>query len=338
LIPIYVAGVNTGLARLAGEVCEGFHVHPFHTLRYLREVILPAIDEGGRKIKTEKQKTKISVSAFVATNPRGEAARPSRVLRLHAVLPPVVSCTGRDGRKLSARLRKWSEMPMLISDEMLNESYRDRWIGPPRIKKRYDDVNRLTLYIRSCRARDGCRELPRPVSEERADFCIFCEIIIGRAEASRVHEDEICVAFMDIQPVTPGHVLVVPKVHAASLAELPPRTGGRMFQAAQRIASALAGSGVKCEGVNLFLADGEAAGQDVFHVHLHVIPRFNGDVSVSLPPSTGINRTGRNWTGSPARSGPDCRLKDDTLPASSKSRRLAIHARSVRRRPAARTR
>ncbi len=82
---------------------------------------------------------------------------------------------------------------------------------------------------------------------------------------------------MDIQPVNAGHVLVVPDDHAASLAELPEDAGARLFRTAQKVAAALYGSGLRCEGVNLLLADGEAAGQDVFHVHLHVIPRFEGD-------------------------------------------------------------
>ena len=84
-------------------------------------------------------------------------------------------------------------------------------------------------------------------------------------------------AFMDIQPVTPGHMLVVPRRHAANLAELEPQDGAHIFQVAQQAAAALRASGLRCEGVNLFLADGEAAGQDVFHVHLHVFPRFSGD-------------------------------------------------------------
>ena len=82
---------------------------------------------------------------------------------------------------------------------------------------------------------------------------------------------------MDIQPINAGHVLVVPDGHAARLADLPADAGARMFRIAQRIAVALYECGLDCEGVNVFLADGEAAGQDVLHVHLHVIPRFYGD-------------------------------------------------------------
>ncbi|HEX3814316.1 MAG TPA: HIT family protein [Mycobacteriales bacterium] len=107
--------------------------------------------------------------------------------------------------------------------------------------------------------------------------CVFCEIAAGRAEASVVHADDQLLAFLDISPVTPGHTVVVPRRHATDLAELDPDTGGALFRTGQRIALALRRSGLRCEGVNLFLADGVAAGQEVFHVHLHVLPRFAGD-------------------------------------------------------------
>jgi histidine triad (HIT) family protein len=82
---------------------------------------------------------------------------------------------------------------------------------------------------------------------------------------------------MDIRPVTPGHLLVIPRRHAPYLADLDEATGARMFVVAQRLAAALRASGLQCEGVNFFLADGEAAFQEVFHAHLHVFPRFAGD-------------------------------------------------------------
>ncbi|WP_040803220.1 HIT family protein [Nocardia concava] len=108
-------------------------------------------------------------------------------------------------------------------------------------------------------------------------YTIFSEIIAGQAPSSKVYEDEDVLAFMDIRPVTPGHVLVVPKVPARSLAELDPVLGGKLFQVGQRIAAGLRESEVGCDGVNFFLADGVTAGQEVFHVHLHVIPRTPGD-------------------------------------------------------------
>ena len=107
--------------------------------------------------------------------------------------------------------------------------------------------------------------------------CVFCDILAGKRPSSIVFQDDVCCAFMDIQPVNPGHVLVVPIDHAASLAELDGASGARMFRVGQRIAGALRHGRLRCEGINLFLADGEAAGQEVFHVHLHVIPRYVGD-------------------------------------------------------------
>jgi histidine triad (HIT) family protein len=106
--------------------------------------------------------------------------------------------------------------------------------------------------------------------------CIFCDIVAG-AEASRVYEDDQYLGFMDLRPVTPGHLLVVPKRHAAYLAELSSQEAAGLAGVAHRLAAAVRHSALQCEGVNLFLADGAAAFQHVFHVHLHVFPRFAGD-------------------------------------------------------------
>ena len=119
--------------------------------------------------------------------------------------------------------------------------------------------------------------------------CVFCGIAAGEAERSLLYEDERVVAFMDIRPVVRGHLLVVPRDHAPYLAEVDPEDGAAMFEAGRRAAEALRSSGLRCEGVNLFLADGEAAGQDVFHTHLHVIPRFEGDgFGLRFPPDYAI--------------------------------------------------
>ena len=107
--------------------------------------------------------------------------------------------------------------------------------------------------------------------------CVFCDIVAGRGPASVVYSDETALALLDIRPLATGHLLVIPRAHAAYLADLDPAAGGHMFGVAQRMAAALRRSGLPCQGVNLFLADGEAAFQEVFHVHLHVIPRNRGD-------------------------------------------------------------
>ncbi len=107
--------------------------------------------------------------------------------------------------------------------------------------------------------------------------CIFCKIIAGEADGDVVYQDELVTAFMDIHPINPGHVLIVPNEHTPDLAGLAPAYGDRMFLTAQRLAAALRRTELAPEGINLLLADGAAAGQTVFHLHLHVLPRYTGD-------------------------------------------------------------
>lgn len=107
--------------------------------------------------------------------------------------------------------------------------------------------------------------------------CLFCSIVAGEIPSNKVYEDDVCLAFLDIQPINRGHTLVVPKEHFSGLGDLAPDTAGHMMNVAQKVAAGLRASGVECEAVNLQLADGEAAGQEVFHTHLHVIPRRAGD-------------------------------------------------------------
>lgn len=107
--------------------------------------------------------------------------------------------------------------------------------------------------------------------------CIFCRILHGELPGSFVHRDDRCAAFMDIQPVNPGHLLVTPVHHAAYLADLDGDTAAHLMRTAHRLTAALRAGDLRCEGVNIFLADGEAAMQEVFHVHLHVFPRYKGD-------------------------------------------------------------
>ena len=96
--------------------------------------------------------------------------------------------------------------------------------------------------------------------------CIFCEIVAGRADA-----------FLDLFSINEGHTLVVPKTHATRLDDMNADIGMQVFAVAHRLARWIRESGIKCEGVNLLLSDGEAAGQEVWHVHMHVLPRYEGD-------------------------------------------------------------
>lgn len=107
--------------------------------------------------------------------------------------------------------------------------------------------------------------------------CLLCRIVAGTEDASVVHRDDHVLALCDLFPVNPGHLLVIPIRHAPGLADLDEEDGRRVFTLGRRLASAIRRTDLRCEGVNLFLADGEVAGQEVFHAHLHVIPRYAGD-------------------------------------------------------------
>ena len=110
-----------------------------------------------------------------------------------------------------------------------------------------------------------------------SDECVFCSIVQGSVPSSQVFETGTVLAFMDIDPVTPGHMLVIPKAHLPDLADLSEELAAEMFSVARRLAAAVRRTDLRCEGVNLFYADGEAAFQEVFHSHLHVFPRFADD-------------------------------------------------------------
>lgn len=154
-IPIYIAGVNTGLGKLAGEMCEGFHVHPFHSVRYLREVVIPAIEEGAAKANRNRNDVNVTVTAFVATN--SEEMNFARAqISFYASTPsyrPVMDLHGWSSvaEKLSAHAARgeWAEMPMLITDEILNEFclVTDEGTLANELKKHYEGIaDRLALY------------------------------------------------------------------------------------------------------------------------------------------------------------------------------------------------
>jgi diadenosine tetraphosphate (Ap4A) HIT family hydrolase len=106
--------------------------------------------------------------------------------------------------------------------------------------------------------------------------CVFCGILAGNVPASFVYEDELTSAFLDIRPVAKGHVLVVPRRHRLRLEDVDEHEGVAMWNAARRIAKA-AQEALHASGVNLLVADGRSAGQEVDHLHLHVIPRYQPD-------------------------------------------------------------
>ncbi len=106
--------------------------------------------------------------------------------------------------------------------------------------------------------------------------CIFCRIADGILPSSKVYEDDDVIAFLDIYPIKPGHVLVVPKKHTADIFDTDEETLGKMMAAAKKIAPAVM-KAAKADAVNIGMNNKPASGQVVFHIHLHVIPRYKND-------------------------------------------------------------
>ena len=106
--------------------------------------------------------------------------------------------------------------------------------------------------------------------------CIFCKIVKGEIPCAKIHETDHVLAFLDIAPVAPGHALVIPKAHHPTLFDLPEDLGGLLLAAGRRVGAAiLAATGAT--GLNVQMNNHPAAGQVVFHAHLHLIPRHAGD-------------------------------------------------------------
>ena len=108
------------------------------------------------------------------------------------------------------------------------------------------------------------------------DSCIFCKIVAGEIPCSKVYEDDDFLAFLDIRPINRGHVLLIPKVHAVRLTDLDDRILARELPVARRIAEAVLTATGRTD-FNLLNTNGPASGQEVFHHHLHIIPRAAGD-------------------------------------------------------------
>lgn len=106
--------------------------------------------------------------------------------------------------------------------------------------------------------------------------CVFCKIVAGQIPSAKVHEDELTLAFMDIGEVSPGHVLVTAKPHVENIYGLNDALAAAVFRTAARVARALRNA-YSPEGVTLYQANGVAAGQTVFHFHLHLVPRYARD-------------------------------------------------------------
>jgi histidine triad (HIT) family protein len=115
--------------------------------------------------------------------------------------------------------------------------------------------------------------------------CIFCAIVAGQIPSTRVYEDERTIAFLDINPGSEGHMVVVPRTHSADIRDVAPADLAAVFATAQKL-TARAYEALGCEGVNVINNCGSAAGQTVFHTHVHVIPRYA---------DKGKDRVGHPW-------------------------------------------
>lgn len=122
--------------------------------------------------------------------------------------------------------------------------------------------------------------------------CIFCDLIRGAAEVSIVYEDATAIAFLDIQPVNAGHLLVVPREHYETLQDIPRRVGQHLYDLATRLIPVVQASAGATD-MNIVVNSGTAAGQNVMHYHIHLIPRRDGDgfdVPLPFPGSSMPNR------------------------------------------------
>ena len=106
--------------------------------------------------------------------------------------------------------------------------------------------------------------------------CLFCKIIKGEIPSSKVYDDKDTFAFLDISPVNPGHTLIIPKRHCESMQDMSDDEVAKVYSTAKKVAAAVV-KGVQADGYNIGMNNGKAAGQLVFHAHVHVIPRFQND-------------------------------------------------------------
>lgn len=111
--------------------------------------------------------------------------------------------------------------------------------------------------------------------EKAVENCVFCKVVKGELPTTKVYEDADTFAFLDIKPVNPGHTLVVPKKHYTNIHDMPDELVGKVAIVAKKIADAILKLGAK--GVNIGMNNGEAAGQIIFHAHVHVMPRYGTD-------------------------------------------------------------
>ncbi len=131
--------------------------------------------------------------------------------------------------------------------------------------------------------------------------CIFCKIANKEAEATVVYEDPHTLAFMDIHPLNPGHTLVIPKKHCTNMLDMPSDEAGRVFATVNKVMKGVhKASGA--DGISVGQSNGIAASQEVFHMHVHIIPRFNHEMMSGFPNRKETHRAELNEIGKKIRS------------------------------------
>ena len=121
------------------------------------------------------------------------------------------------------------------------------------------------------------------------ESCIFCKIVRKQAPSSIVYEDDTIMAFLDIRPLNMGHTLVIPKAHYVDIFDIPEKELSQVHKAAKLVAFAIKKATV-ADGISIIQQNGKAAGQDIFHIHVHVVPRFDGQ---KLPPFSELKEVER---------------------------------------------
>jgi histidine triad (HIT) family protein len=120
--------------------------------------------------------------------------------------------------------------------------------------------------------------------------CIFCKIAGKQADATIVYEDAHTVAFLDIHPLNAGHTLVIPKRHYTNMLEMPPAEAGRVFVSVAKVMRGVE-SASAADGISIGQSNGKAASQEVFHMHVHIIPRYNHEMMSGFPNRKTIQRS-----------------------------------------------
>ncbi len=107
------------------------------------------------------------------------------------------------------------------------------------------------------------------------ESCIFCRIVRRQAPASIIYEDETVMVFLDIRPLNIGHTLVIPKAHYVGIFDIPEKDLTNVYKVSKQISVAIK-KATNADGISIIQQNGKAAGQDIFHLHVHVVPRFEG--------------------------------------------------------------